>query len=89
MKKLKKLKLNTLSEMNLMEREMNRLKGGTVCSCSCYYEYSGGSSASSNGNANHTSGNGYTSIDGCNQYIVYTGGYFDCTACSEDFKLFG
>ena len=37
--KLKKLKLNALSEAVLKDKEMNALKGGdSCCTCSCYYE---------------------------------------------------
>jgi natural product precursor len=34
MKKLKKLKLNNISKMELESRQMNMLKGGN-CSCTC------------------------------------------------------
>ena len=36
--KLKKLKLNALSEAGLKDKEMNALKGGYLgCRCSCYW----------------------------------------------------
>jgi natural product precursor len=54
MKKLEKLKLNALSEANLLDREMNGLRGGErFCTCSCYYEGKGGSSSGDNRNANY------------------------------------
>jgi natural product precursor len=55
MKKIGKLKINVLSETNLQDREMNRLKGGLrECTCSCYY--GSGSSALDNRNANYNLG---------------------------------
>jgi natural product precursor len=82
MKKLTKLKLNVLSDANLQEREMNRLKGGNTCGCSCYYEgTSKGSSSSDNRDANRDTGS--ASPVGCNQYQVidqYTNVY--CSSCT-------
>ena len=68
--KLKKLKLNALSEAVLKDKEMNALKGGdSCCTCSCYYEKEpGGSYTMDNMGANHDSPNGGTSLNGCNQY---------------------
>jgi natural product precursor len=60
MKKLKKLKLNVLSEANLRDKEMNGLKGGgNQCGCSCAYANNGGSCTGDNLVAN--SKGGYTS----------------------------
>ena len=43
--KLKKIKLNKLSDDTLAQRQMKGLKGGSpCCSCGCYYEYTGGAS---------------------------------------------
>lgn len=60
MKKIKVLKLNTLSEQVLSEKEQNRLKGGAnCCICECYY----GSTSASDGNycnlRNINDGGGY------------------------------
>jgi natural product precursor len=63
MKKLKKLKLNSLAQGVLNEQEMNVLRGGASCSCCCGYANYGGSSTSSNSSANSSSG--YTSSYGC------------------------
>jgi natural product precursor len=85
MKKLSKLKLNVLSEANLLEKEMNILKGGNFCTCSCYYEGNGGSSSGSNMNANISIGTGGYSSNGCNQYAMATeaSGYLYCPYCNE------
>ena len=70
MKKLKKLKLNTLSNQNLENKEMNALKGGVVCTCSCLYEgQSGGSSTTDNALANFNLG-GWSSPGGDNCTVV-------------------
>lgn len=51
--KLKKIKLNFLSDVDLQDREMNTLKGGDrVCGCGCPYENNGGSTTFYNGTAN-------------------------------------
>jgi natural product precursor len=73
MKKLSKLKLNVLSENNLLEREMNVLRGGEhCCTCSCYWANSGGSSSSDNSRANYkipSLGGGYSKQgDNCYMY---------------------
>ena len=64
--KLKKLKLNELSNTDLNEREMVRILGGGepgCCQCGCNYEgQPGGSSSSSNDSANDAQG--YTSDPG-------------------------
>jgi natural product precursor len=87
MKNLSKLKLNILSNANLLEKEMNGLRGGNVCTCSCQYANNGGSSDSSNMHANYNIGGGGYSTGGCNQYgwgdgmganeIAY------CSTCNE------
>ena len=69
MKKLKKLKLNALSEVSLEDKEMNALRGGSCCTCSCYWEDQGGSSSSDNSSANSKIGDGGYSLQGCNQYV--------------------
>jgi len=59
MKKLKKLKLNQLAEVELNEREMCRILGGGTpgcCQCGCHYANSGGSSTSANDSANNAGG---------------------------------
>lgn len=51
--KLKKIKLNELSDVQLNEKEMCRILGGTGnCQCGCHYTDSGGSSSSDNNSAN-------------------------------------
>lgn len=35
MKKLSRIKLNSLSQADLADREMNALRGGTNCGCGC------------------------------------------------------
>lgn len=67
--KLKKIKLNALSEAGLKDKAMGVLKGGTCCTCSCYWEGKpGGSSSMDNMTANHDSPGGAESKHGCNQY---------------------
>ena len=68
--KLKKIKLNALSDYNLESREMNSIMGGErVCSCSCYWANQGGASIEANNMANYRIGpsGGYSS-EGCNQF---------------------
>jgi natural product precursor len=81
MKKLSKLKLNVLSDANLLDREMNILRGGDhSCTCSCYYANNGGSSSSDNSKANYNSatqnyssqGNNCT-MYGCNDSYTQCG----------------
>jgi natural product precursor len=85
MKKLEKLKLNALFEANLLDREMNGLRGGnddyTECFCSCYWEGKGGSTTSSNRSAN--SSNNYHSVQGCNQYMQSGSDVGYCADCNE------
>lgn len=59
MKKLRKLKLNQLSETMLNEQEMKVLVGGTgsACNCTCWAENQGGSKSPANDSANTASGN--------------------------------
>jgi natural product precursor len=54
----KKLRLNTVNEYELAEKQMNALKGGSTatCGCSCRYADSGGSSNAANSAANHEHG---------------------------------
>jgi natural product precursor len=74
MKKLEKLRLNVLNEQDLKEKQMNSLRGGTVCFCSCYYANYGGSSSEDNRNANHNIGGDMAySVNGCNQYVYNDG----------------
>ena len=84
MKHLNKLKLNTLSKLQLKNRELSQIKGGG-CTCSCYYANHGGSSPQDNSNANYGLGNGY-SPNGCNQYIspAGSGKIGSCPPCNED-----
>jgi natural product precursor len=71
MKKLKYLKLNVLSETNLRNREMDRLRGGDwSCTGSCYWANNGGSSSYNNTIANYNDSNGYNkSLQGNNCYM--------------------
>lgn len=67
MKKLKKIKLNALSEANLEDKELNALKGGICCTCSCYWANYGGSDSNDNTNANYKTGG--ESTHGCNEFV--------------------
>lgn len=87
MKTLRKLKLNVLSDIDLLDREMNSLRGGgpfdSPCSCSCYYEgQSGGASTADNAETNAKTG--YSSSNGCNQYTFTPGGagWSYCDTCT-------
>lgn len=64
---MNKLKLTTLSERILKEKESKALLGGNNCGCSCYWENNTGSSVESNRNANYELD--ITSPIGCGQYI--------------------
>jgi natural product precursor len=66
MKKLGKLKLNALNEQNLIEKQMNSLKGGNYCRCSCYWESQGYATVAENRGSNYASN--YTSEHGDNYY---------------------
>lgn len=76
MKKLSLLKLNKLGEAQLLEREMNRLRGGDGynCGCGCHYEYSGGSSAKDNQDANAHKGPGGAVSYGGSKYCYHSDG---------------
>ena len=79
--KLKKLKLNALSEAGLKDNEINALKGGNCCTCSCYHEGEAGySSSADNRSANVNIGSGGHSTDGCNQY-------YECDENNEGWAL--
>lgn len=59
MKKLKKLTLNQIADVQLQEDKMCRILGGAPgdpCQCGCEYAGSGGSSTSSNNSANVAGG---------------------------------
>jgi natural product precursor len=80
MKKLGKLKLNVLSETNLQDREMNRLRGGErCCTCSCYWYGRSGSSSSDNSKANYNipSLGGGSSTHGSNCYVYCCNATYD------------
>ena len=82
MKKLEKLKLNVLSEANLLDREMSLLKGGDwSCTCSCYWANNGGSSSSDNSRANYSSSTNNHSNQGNNCYVYGCNDSF--TQCEE------
>lgn len=72
MKKLGKLKLTQLSKAELETKQMNTLKGGSVCTCSCYYADMGGSALNDNSGAN--SGIGYSYSCPCSCYYEEFGG---------------
>lgn len=86
MKKLKKLKLNALSEVSLEDKEMNVLKGGNSagCHCSCYWSDYRGSGSDDNMAANYSSGDGTISKQGCNQYWMVGSGILECNECNEN-----
>ncbi len=71
---LKKLKLCSLTENCLKEKEMCSIQGGfRECGCSCAYEDPklGGSTSEQNMNANYNLGpTGGYSTTGCNQYMM-------------------
>ncbi|MDH6310614.1 natural product precursor [Dysgonomonas sp. PFB1-18] len=68
MKKLKKLKLNSLALKSLTDIEMNELKGGySICGCGCHYSSSGGSASAVNMCTNGSYGK--TSYGGYNDWI--------------------
>ena len=81
MKNLGKLKLNALSEANLLDKEMNVLIGGIACGCGCHYADKGGSSIAGNRGANSYSG--YESY-GCSYYWQDGDIYSQCPTCSGD-----
>lgn len=59
MKKLAKLKLKELADVQLNERGMSRILGGGtpgLCQCGCIYAKEGGSSTGSNDSANTAGG---------------------------------
>jgi natural product precursor len=87
MKKLGKLKLNVLSENNLLEREMNVLRGGRFCTCACAYANKGGSSSSDNRSANYGIGDdgGYSNYDGSD---CYWEGYNDTYGHQDGFVCY-
>lgn len=77
MKKLSLLKLNKLGEAQLLEREMNRLRGGNGfnCGCGCHYEgKGGGSSTRDNIDANAKKDGGAVSYGG-SRYCYHSDGY--------------
>jgi natural product precursor len=54
---MKKIKLNTLAQNALKEKEMNHVRGVADCWCGCYYQGTpGGSSTSANDSANRAGG---------------------------------
>ena len=66
--KLKKLKLNALSEAGLKDKEMNDLKGGNCCTCSCYHEGEPGYSSSADNSKGNYKFDGH-SVEGCNEFV--------------------
>lgn len=64
--KLKKIKLNALSQIIVGNKVMNALKGGNCCQCSCYWEGKSGSSTEDNKSANYSLDT--ISKHGCNQH---------------------
>lgn len=67
--KLKKIKLNALSESTLKDKAMGALKGGNCCRCSCYWEGKPkGASSDDNMGANYALDT--ESKHGCNQYAA-------------------
>jgi natural product precursor len=52
----KNIKLTSLAQNVMKEKEMSHINGGKGCGCSCYYEGDGGSSTDDNGVANSKSG---------------------------------
>lgn len=72
----KKLKLSTLSDSMLKDKEMVAIFGGDAryCTCSCAYENQGGSTHEDNSAANYKLGDkGGYSTTGCNYYVTSDG----------------
>ena len=84
MKKLSKLKLISLSEANLEDKEMNILNGGCSCGCGCLYEGAGGGSSTAvNMVANSQGGlhsSSYSHSCSCGATGSYSNGAFHWTA---------
>jgi natural product precursor len=79
----KKLKLSTLSDSMLKDKEMVAIFGGEgrICGCSCAFEDQGGSTSEDNSAANYKLGeDGGHSSTGCNNYVTYAGEYYDFTS---------
>ena len=51
--KIKRFKLNVLSQEELQEKEMNAIIGGNSCGCACSFAGQGGSSTNDNASANY------------------------------------
>lgn len=67
---MKKLKLTTLSEAILKDKESKAILGGKLCTCSCYWQDTEeGSSIEDNTSANYELG--IRSEHGCNQYMLW------------------
>ena len=67
---MKKLKLTTLSEAILKDKETKAVLGGNFsCSCSCAWRNNTGSTAYDNTSANYD--RGIRSEHGCNQYMKW------------------
>ena len=65
---MKKLKLTTLSETILKDKESKAILGGYCCTCSCYWEGTEkGASTEDNASANNALRT--ESKHGCNQYV--------------------
>lgn len=71
---MKKLKLTTLSEAILKDKEAGMVLGGYLlyCSCSCYWEGTEGG-ATSHDNRNANVDDNAKSQEGCNQYFAFVG----------------
>lgn len=68
----KKLKLTTLSEAILKNKEFQAVRGGQLCTCSCFWQGTEeGASIEDNTNANYKEGG--RSQHGCNQYMLWDG----------------
>lgn len=84
MKRLSKLKLCSLSEANLKEKEMNVLMGGECsCGCGCLYANNGGSSTGENMIANSQNGlnsSSYNDMCSCGATGYYSGNSFNWSA---------
>jgi len=80
------LKIHLLSRANLSTREMNHLRGGSICPCGC--QYSGTSSSTElNGDANHNGGYTVTGTKPGGTIACYTGsGKEQDEACKEVYE---
>ncbi|MCD8555939.1 MAG: TIGR04149 family rSAM-modified RiPP [Bacteroides graminisolvens] len=93
MKKLSKLRLTSLSESNLQEKEMSTLTGGDCsCGCGCLYANNGGSSTGENMVANSQNGlhsSSYKDSCSCGATGYYVNGGYHVSAGWYSYNAYG